>query len=129
MLTILVIEDQDDIRELICMVLGLKYQVLESADGLAGLALYEKHHPDIVLTDLNLPGLCGQHLVERIRSSGSKAKIIAMTAFSRFQLPEDNLDVELYLTKPIDFELLDSHIERLVDPAQSARQASAVSPR
>ena len=68
LLKILVVEDDEPCRMLLCaLIAALGHEVISAADGTAGLALFEAHQPDIVLTDLMMPGMDGFGLLDAIR--------------------------------------------------------------
>ena len=62
MLAILVIEDQPVMRKNIAFILEMEgYQVVIAADGMEGIALAKEHLPDIILSDIMMPGADGFH--------------------------------------------------------------------
>ncbi len=82
--TILLIEDEEMLRELVKTVLVSKgYTVLTANDGLSGVETYQRHQSEIavVLTDLGLPIVSGQEVFRRIREINSDAKIILASGF------------------------------------------------
>ena len=81
---ILVIEDDDETRELLRMALEKRgYQVTVAEDGVRGYdtALFLK--PDLIVTDIQMPGADGVHVVRRVRDTASleKTPILVTTAF------------------------------------------------
>ncbi len=68
--TILVVDDNHDIRRLLRLALGGAYDVLEADDGDKGLELVRKHSPDLVILDIMMPGtLDGLQVLEVIKTS------------------------------------------------------------
>ena len=66
---ILVAEDHAESRALLRHVLEeAGYRVIEAEDGLKAVALAESEHPDLILTDLHMPGLSGVEAIHRIRA-------------------------------------------------------------
>jgi two-component system response regulator VicR len=66
--TLLIADDEEFIVDLIATLFEDEgYQVLRAADGLAALALAEREQPDLVLTDVMMPGLSGIELTQRLR--------------------------------------------------------------
>lgn len=64
---ILVAEDDPHILRVICLWLARQgHEVLEARNGTAALALFEEHRPEILITDVNMPGIDGLELLERI---------------------------------------------------------------
>ncbi len=69
-LNILVVDDSSVTRKMIIKSLGLSDlplgEIFEAASGFEGLAVLDKHWVDLVLADLNMPGMNGQEMIERI---------------------------------------------------------------
>jgi DNA-binding NtrC family response regulator len=80
---ILIVDDDPDVHRLLAVALEAPDRVIESAyDGLEGLARIEASHYDLVLTDVNMPGLNGLALLERVRQSRPATKVVVMTVES-----------------------------------------------
>jgi two-component system KDP operon response regulator KdpE len=80
--TILVIEDEQNLVEMLRMQLErAKYQVLTAYDGVQGLQVFLRHHPDLVLLDLMMPRMNGWETCRRIREL-SDVPIILLTALA-----------------------------------------------
>ena len=115
MAKILVIEDHPQLRELLADVLmNVGHKVITASDGSRGLALYVRHHPALVITDLELPGFSGLAVVERL-SLEPGLKIIAISGSSL-----DNLDrawqlgAAVTLKKPFPITQLLAAVRQLV---------------
>jgi CheY-like chemotaxis protein len=109
--TVLVVEDQEDVRKLIRTILeSYGYRILEAENGVEALRLIEEHPGEIqlLLTDVILPGMNGKTLSEQMRVLLPKPKVIFMSGY-----PEDAIsrrgvleqDVA-YLPKPFSLEYL-----------------------
>ena len=116
--TILVIEDQKDVREYIADVLGSEYKVLQSEHGKDGLHQANEDIPDLIITDVMMPEMDGITLVKELKSSEktNHIPIIMLTARSE---DEDringlNLHVDDYMIKPFNSEELRARINRLI---------------
>jgi two-component system cell cycle response regulator DivK len=117
--TILYIEDNPENRLLVKRVLEVEgYQVLEAGDGLAGLDLAKKTAPDLILMDINLPGLDGYELTHRLKQMPhlTSVPVIAMTANVMKGDREKTLAAgcDGYLQKPIDVDQLPAQIEHFI---------------
>ncbi len=105
--TILVVDDKEENRALIqAMFDGPEYRVLEAADGTTGLALAQRERLDCVLLDLNMPGLTGFEVLERLEADPRtrEVPVIILTASDeRLETMERALrgGAVDYLTKPI----------------------------
>lgn len=79
------------------------YEVYIAGDGVTGLALIEKVHPDLILLDLMLPQMDGADLLEKLRATdwGSKIRVIVLTNISKDEAPQKLrlLNVERYIVK------------------------------
>jgi CheY-like chemotaxis protein len=82
---ILVVEDDEDIREALSALLELRgYTVAQAADGAAALRVAEATKPDVVVLDIGLPVLDGFAVAERLRSApGPKPHIIGLSGFAQ----------------------------------------------
>ncbi len=68
--TILTIDDSRTMRDMLKLALDdAGYRVVQAEDGLSGLAALEAHAPDVVITDINMPGLDGFGVIERVRAN------------------------------------------------------------
>ena len=81
---VLLVEDHQDTRAMYAEFLGDIYDIVEAADGTSALARMRADLPDVVITDLALPGLDGFELIARIRSDASLASvaIICLSGYS-----------------------------------------------
>ena len=79
---ILIVEDSADTRFVYAAILNLDgYEVLEAPDGESGVGMALEQHPDLVITDINMPGLSGFDVARRIRADErtSAIPIVAVT--------------------------------------------------
>jgi DNA-binding response OmpR family regulator len=81
--TILIIDDNEDLRETLVAVLQDEgYGILVAEDGINGARVFAEEHPDLVLTDLIMPNANGFDTIRHIRAIDSKARILAMSGGS-----------------------------------------------
>ncbi|QOL49211.1 response regulator [Massilia litorea] len=108
---VLLIEDNEDGREMMATMLDVYgYPVLQSADGLDGVALATAHLPNVALVDIGLPGIDGYEVARRLRANPatSAMRLIALTGYG---LAEDQRRVleagfDMHLVKPVDIAQL-----------------------
>jgi signal transduction histidine kinase len=108
---VLLIEDNDDGREMMSMMLnGYGYDVEAAADGLLGLSAALSYQPDLALVDIGLPGIDGYEVARRLRADPAtrEIKLIALTGYG---LAEDLRRVmeagfDRHLVKPVDIDQL-----------------------
>lgn len=116
---LLVVEDDQRTRELLRQVLEREgFKVLLATDGEEALERLAESPIDLVLTDLRMPRMGGQQLLEEIRRRGLKPLVIAMTAFDEEGLSAEawKLGVVAFLQKPFGMaELLEAIARGLLD--------------
>lgn len=94
---ILIIDDDDDLRLMMCRVLkNAGHDILEAADGLDGMRKFRAESPAIVITDIVMPHRDGLEMIREIRCAGSQTGIIAISGGGV-------RDGELYLTISQEF--------------------------
>jgi two-component system, sensor histidine kinase len=121
---ILLVDDDADNREVYCMALQqLGYETLEADSGEAALRFISDggRLPDVVLTDLSMPGITGVDLVQRLRADPRvrEVRIIAMTGFAEGKHAEEALAAgfDLVVIKPCPPDALAKHIEQALGRA------------
>ena len=103
---ILIIEDDPSINEVVCAHLERRgYRCRQAFSGTEGLMLLREQRPDVVITDLMLPGVPGEEIVRAIRGADSALPIIVISARMLSAGADD------YLTKPFDLDELQARIE------------------
>jgi len=115
--TILIVEDEYAVARGIQYALQQEgYQVAVSRSGEEGLEFALREGPDLVLLDVRLPGMDGFEVLRRLRTSGSKAPVLVLTA--RDDEMDKVIGLELgaddYLTKPFSLRELMSRIKALL---------------
>jgi len=71
---ILIIEDDEDLRFLTSDMLKKEgFEVIEAEDGIIGLSLAQEEHPDLVLLDLEIPGMDGMNVLEKLKEKKETA--------------------------------------------------------
>src|SRR5882672_6326803 len=103
---ILLIEDEKKIADTLSKGLGeLDYYVEKAYDGNIGLRLFEASHFNLVITDINLPGINGYDLAKIIRNRNQHIPIMMLTALSTTDDKIEGFDAgaDDYLVKPFEF--------------------------
>ncbi len=100
------------------------YDVVTAADGLQAVDIAREQLPDLIILDLDLPGISGYEVARRLRSGGPTAAIplIAATGFSQQKEIDEALKAgfDVVLVKPCDPVQLVGEIERILDERRSA---------
>jgi two-component system, cell cycle response regulator DivK len=117
--TVLVVEDNPLNLKLVRDVLGhAGYRVLEAADAERGIALAREQRPDLVLMDVQLPGIDGVEALRRLRADPETAGIavVALTAFAMRDDRERLLAAGFdgYVSKPVSVRELPGLLESLI---------------
>lgn len=102
--TVLIVEDTPDVIKIIHLALRRDFKVMAAPDGLRGLELAQKHRPDLIITDLMMPGIDGLELVRRLRADPNVAHIPIVMLTARGAI-EDRVaglqgGVNAYMQKP-----------------------------
>ena len=114
--TILVVEDEASIQRVVRTYLeNAGFQVLSSDDGARALALAESHRPDLVVLDLNLPGMDGMEVAARLRQK-SDVYILMLTARTEEvdRVAGLKIGADDYLTKPFSPRELVARVEAIL---------------
>jgi len=103
---ILVIEDQQDNRQILRDLLtSADFEVIEAVDGEAGLAAAAAHKPDLILMDVQLPGIDGYEATRRLKGDAllRDVPVIAVTAHALSGAEEEAraAGCDGYISKPI----------------------------
>ena len=109
--TILVIEDNEMNMKLMRAVLRAgNYRMLEAADAETGLSLAQEHHPDLILMDIQLPGMDGLSATKIIKTDPNlrEIPIFALTGFAMESDKAKAIDIGLagYIVKPFSVKVL-----------------------
>jgi CheY-like chemotaxis protein len=114
--TILLAEDHADSREMLAVMLEMDgYRVIRAQDGLEALELARADHPDLIITDVNMPRMNGIDLIRAVRDAAnglSAVPIVAITAYgSSFCLEARDAGANEAISKPLGYE----HVQEVVD--------------
>src|SRR5688572_9184226 len=112
---ILVVDDEANARAALSEILRDEgYATETAADGFKALGKLEEFQPDVVLTDLKMPGLDGISFMEKAKAAMPGAVFVVMTAFGTITsaVAAVKKGAENYLTKPLEFESLTAVVER-----------------
>ena len=116
--TVLIVDDNPDIRAYLRTILQDKYQVSEAADGKQGLALANEIVPDLIVSDVMMPVMNGLEFCQRIKSgtATSHIPVILLTAraLDHHQIEGYESGADAYITKPFSSELLLARINNLL---------------
>ena len=109
MFNILVIEDNKNMRKLICATLKQNgYSTFEAEDGEVGLDVLDTTHIDLIICDIMMPNMDGYEFTETLRDGHCEIPIIIVTAKEQLEDKKKGFSIgaDDYMVKPIDFEEL-----------------------
>jgi DNA-binding NtrC family response regulator len=129
---ILIVDDEANARAALSEILHDEgYATETAADGFKALGKLEDFAPDVILTDLKMPGLDGIAFMEKAKAACPGAVFVVMTAFGTISsaVAAVKKGADNYLTKPLDFEALSAVVERAMEKARLVQEARALRDR
>lgn len=127
--TLLIIEDNDELRSFGVEMLRDSYQVLEADNGRNGLTLAREHMPDLIICDVMMPEMNGLEVCKELRSDfpTRHIPIILMSARSTTQQMVEGFQAgaDAYLIKPFDFRLLELQITNLIRMREGLKEKNS----
>src|SRR5688572_7633471 len=124
---ILVVDDEAGARSVLAETLrGEGYTIETAGDAFKALGRLEEFSADLVLTDLNMPGMDGVELLRKLKEHDAELPVVLMTAFGGVEtavtaMREGAAD---YLTKPLNLDELSIVLERALERRRLRREAS-----
>ncbi len=116
--TVLIVDDNADIRTYLKSILQGKYSVLEAEDGKSGLDLAREHVPDLIVSDVMMPVMNGLQFCQEVKKDliSSHIPVILLTAraLEKHQIEGYESGADAYITKPFSPELLLARIDNLL---------------
>ncbi len=116
--TVLIIEDNPELREFLKLQLATNYEIIEADNGITGLQLAFDNLPDLILCDIMLPGKDGITLTNQVKADVRTAHIpvILLTAKASAEQQVEGMKskADAYITKPFNFSYLDNTITSLL---------------
>ena len=114
---ILVVDDDENVREVLADLLLLEgHEVLLAEDGEKALSLFEQERPDLIITDLGMPGISGWEVSRKVKSMQPSIKVIVISGWGA-TLEKDQLErnfVDQVLPKPFHLEQVKNTIAEVM---------------
>lgn len=105
---VLVVEDHHDTSFMLCRLLKMEgYEVEHAIDGVVGYNTASNDHPDLIVTDIQMPRMNGIEMIKRIREESglSGTPIIVMSAYGKRMIDDAiQAGADDFVEKPIDFD-------------------------
>ena len=125
-MSVLIIDDNADIRSYVHGLLNAEYSVIEAANGSEGIRKAMKYVPDLIISDVMMPGMDGIECCRRLKSELQTCHIpvILLTACSLDEQRIQGYDggADSYISKPFSSQLLLARIRNLIDSHQRLKQ-------
>ena len=124
---VLYVEDEEVSRTALGESLARLVEKVVLADsGRAGLEAFARHEPDLVITDITMPGMNGLAMARELKRTRPQVPIIVTTAFSdtQYMLEAIEIGVDGYVLKPVDFDRVFALVRRNLAVVESERQAA-----
>ena len=116
---VLVADDDPDVRTMVRMLLELDgHAVIEAKDGNAALEMIHTHHPSVVVADVQMPGLTGLQLCQKVKAEGldDPPRVIVYTAGMATRADAEKAGCDGFFLKTDPLPSLRDAVRRLVNP-------------
>jgi FixJ family two-component response regulator len=122
---ILLADDEEGIRKVLTIYLkDAGYEVITAEDGNKAALLSDTTSPDIVLTDIRMPGMDGLSLLKHIKTHSPDTEVIMITGHGDYKLAIESLKLDAvdFIPKPIDNDVLDIALKRACDRIENRKK-------
>ncbi|MBW1915878.1 MAG: response regulator, partial [Deltaproteobacteria bacterium] len=116
--SVLLVDDEDDIREVLEISLAdMGFKVYSAKDGKEAIKLFSDHDPLVVITDIKMPGMDGIELLRELKNENPDIEVIMITGHGDMDLAVRSLKYEAtdFITKPINIDTLEVSLKRVHD--------------
>jgi signal transduction histidine kinase/ligand-binding sensor domain-containing protein/DNA-binding response OmpR family regulator len=124
--SLLLVEDNDDFRFYLKDNLKGSYHIIEARNGAEGWSLALSRHPDLIVSDVMMPEMNGIDLCRKIKGDGriSHIPVVLLTArgAEEQRLEGFEMGADDYITKPFNFEILESRIKNLIQQRERSQK-------
>ena len=121
--TILIVEDNIEIRNYISKELSNLFNIIEASDGIEGVEKARELGPDLIISDLIMPNCGGIEMCKILKNemATSHIPIILLTAKTEIETQIEGLEVgaDVYLTKPFNVRFLEAQVVRLIETREA----------
>jgi two-component system, LytTR family, response regulator LytT len=126
-LRILVVDDEQLARDELCFLLGqidAVQVVAQAGNGIEALRVIEEEGPDVVMLDVQMPGLTGFEVARRLFRAGLDTQLVFVTAYDQHAIEAFEVNAVDYLLKPVEAGRLATAVDRVRRRIQSDRAVS-----
>lgn len=129
--TILVVEDNDDMRLYIASALASDYTVIQASNGQQGLAMAKASLPDLILTDIMMPQMDGMEMTAQLHACAdtSHIPVVMLTAKTSMETRTEayTIGAQSFIPKPFTISLLKARLHSVLEREEQLRAAIAAS--
>ncbi len=128
MYKLLIVDDEPIEREAMRLIIGNQVpeisEIEEAENGFSAIERFLQFEPEIVLMDINMPGMNGLEAIQAIRDKGFDSKFIIVTSFSQFDYARKaiKLGVQDFLLKPADIDTIKNTLIKVISDLQNESQ-------
>ena len=126
--TVLIVDDNADIRTYLRSILQGKYRVLEAEDGKSGLDMAREHVPDLIVSDVMMPVMNGLEFCQQVKKDGISSHIPVILLTEKHQIEGYESGADAYITKPFSPELLLARIDNLLQSRHQLKDLWTMKP-
>lgn len=123
--SILIVDDNEELRSFLKQVLNTSYHILEAANGQSGFEMAKQELPDLIISDVMMPGISGTVLCKMIREDmeTSHIPVLMLTAKNSVDAEIEGMEsgADLYFSKPVNTSLLEVAVKNIFDQRQKLR--------
>jgi DNA-binding NtrC family response regulator len=114
---ILVIDDDPKVSWILSEGLGDNYSILSAKDGLEGLQMVTKNHPNLVLLDIKMPGMEGLEVLDKIKSMDRPTEVIMLSGHGETKNVVESIKrgASEFINKPFDVKEVEIHIQSVLE--------------
>src|SRR5881392_1513943 len=103
---------RDELRFLLEQLEGIEI-VAQAGNGVEALRVIEEYQPDLVMLDVQMPGLTGFEVARRVVQAGLESQLVFVTAYDQYAIDAFDVNAVDYLLKPVEQERLMTAVERV----------------
>nr|WP_254424802.1 substrate-binding domain-containing protein [Capnocytophaga sp. oral taxon 878] len=125
--TVLIVEDNEDMRQFIRYILSDSYNLIEAENGEEGFEVAKKHLPDVVISDVMMPKTDGFDLCQLIKTNvaTNHIPVILLTAYALDEQKQVGFEsgADAYISKPFNVKLLKTRVRKLIENRKKIRES------
>ena len=125
--TVLIVEDNEDMRQFIRYILSDNYNLIEAENGEEGFEVAKKHLPDVVISDVMMPKTDGFDLCQLLKTNvaTNHIPVILLTAYALDEQKQVGFEsgADAYISKPFNVRLLKTRVRKLIENRKKIRES------